>query len=424
MTVSDQYGELTDVTSETFVVQVTDTEAPVFAWEPTAVATSATSMTISWSAFDDWGIEKFIVEFNGETYEVTPDIYSLSIDDLSGRAYTYSVTAVDYAGNRITTGEQSFALFADVSTNLLANGVSQIVAFDADRKATIYVDCSDSENPYWKSVYDWADDSAMSVVGVGRFTGSEVDFDGVLIYNAANHTFGAWTNLTAGNYGWVSLGNAGKDVSVVTLADLDGNGFDDIVVTDANGDLGILKDGKVYEDLADGKVVGVGNFGDGNELIYDTGAAYTFGDAEISKTAAEIAEIAGISGEGSWEFVATGDFAGDGIDDIVLMWTPAVQLTADENQVPLVILNDGKIDDVLVDDNLIDPNGWEVAGVGDYNGDGKDDLLLRELSTGWGGLTYWQGGVATDKVSMDFRVETESHSGSGSFAIIDNKVKK
>jgi hypothetical protein len=246
------------------------------------------------------------------------------------------------------------------------------------------------------------------------------DFDGILIYNAANHTFGAWTDLTAGNFGWVSLGNAGKDVSVAAVADLDGDGFDDIVVTDANGDLGVLKGGKVYEDLADGKVVGVGNFGDGNELIYDTGAAYTFGNAEISKTA----DIADLTEDGSWEFVATGDFAGDGIDDIVLKWTPAVQLTADENQVPLVILNDGKIDDVLVDDNLIDPNGWEVAGVGDYNGDGKDDLLLRELSTGWGGLTYWQGGVATDKVSMDFRVETESHNGSGSFVIIDNKVKK
>ena len=262
----------------------------------------------------------------------------------------------------------------------------------------------------------------MSVVGVGRFDGCEVDFDGILIYNAANHTFGAWTNLTAGDYGWVSLGNAGKNVDVVTLADLDGNGFDDIVVKDDNGTLGVFMDGKIYnEELAAGNVVGAGNFGSNRDtLIYETADAYTFGDAEISKTA----EIVEISDEGSWKFVATGDFAGDGIDDIVLMWTPDVDLTADENQVPLVILNNGDINDILVDDNLIDPGAWEIAGVGDYNGDGKDDLLLRELSTGWGGLTYWQGGVATDKVSMDFRVETESHNGSGSFVIIDNKVKK
>ena len=86
---------------------------------------------------------------------------------------------------------------------------------------------------------------------------------------------------------------------------------------------------------------------------------------------------------------------------------------------------DGKTADVLVDDNLINTNSWEIAGVGDYDGDGKDDLLLRELSTGWGGLTYWKSGVSSDRVYMDVRIETSREDGhSGDFAIVDTKVKK
>lgn len=33
--------------------------------------------------------------------------------------------------------------------------------------------------------------------------------------------------------------------------------------------------------------------------------------------------------------------------------------------------------------------GLKIEAVGDYNGDGKEDLLLREHLSGWGGLSYW-----------------------------------
>lgn len=38
----------------------------------------------------------------------------------------------------------------------------------------------------------------------------------------------------------------------------------------------------------------------------------------------------------------------------------------------------------------LDANDWFVVGAGDYNGDKKDDLLVRQKSTGM--LGYYDGG--------------------------------
>ena len=41
---------------------------------------------------------------------------------------------------------------------------------------------------------------------------------------------------------------------------------------------------------------------------------------------------------------------------------------------------------------------WFVVGAGDYNGNGKDDLLLRQYSTGM--LGYYSGGNMNSWVEM------------------------
>ena len=38
----------------------------------------------------------------------------------------------------------------------------------------------------------------------------------------------------------------------------------------------------------------------------------------------------------------------------------------------------------------LDAKDWFIVGAGDYNGDGKDDLLVRQYSTGM--LGYYSGG--------------------------------
>jgi hypothetical protein len=56
----------------------------------------------------------------------------------------------------------------------------------------------------------------------------------------------------------------------------------------------------------------------------------------------------------------------------------------------LVIIDDGDIDSLRVIGTL-DSAKWEIAAVGNYNGNAQEDLLIRELTSGWGGLSYLDG---------------------------------
>ena len=81
----------------------------------------------------------------------------------------------------------------------------------------------------------------------------------------------------------------------------------------------------------------------------------------------------------NWEIKGTGDFNGDGDDDI--LWQGS-------DGAPAVWMMDGAHVDWLGTVGPFNPGpNWEIKGTGDFNGDGKDDIL-------------WQGSDGTPAVWM------------------------
>ena len=286
--------------------------------------------------------------------------------------------------------------------------MSQIVAWDAKKGTVGYVAVDGDSAPDWRGVWEWNRGEALmwKVVGVGHFAGSNVTQDGILLYNGFNNTFAAWTDLGSGDYGYVSLSYVDGEFSTKCLANFDNDKYDDVLIYDKNGSFGIVLDGTTYHDIWHSEsaeanpweLMGAGSFGgSSNKLVVknDSGHLYlwTNNDASFRTWDWSQQEIGYLGND--WEFVAIGDFAGDGTDDIVVRKLSDKGLWVWENGDSSTAHWVGTPDE-----------GFAVEAVGDYNGDGKDDLLLREHKTGWGGVGYWASADASKWSDLDARIET------------------
>jgi hypothetical protein len=117
----------------------------------------------------------------------------------------------------------------------------------------------------------------------------------------------------------------------------------------------------------------------------------------------------------SWSVVGTGDFNGDGRDDI--LWRSSTgQLSnwlANENG--SYTANDANAFTSV-------PTDWKVVGTGDFNGDGRDDILWRNSSTGqvsdWlgqsnGGFVANDANALLDVLTSWHVVDTGDYNGDG-----------
>jgi hypothetical protein len=205
-----------------------------------------------------------------------------------------------------------------------------------------------------------------------------------------------------------ALNGVSTSWQVAGTGDFNGDGRDDIMWRNVDGRitnwLGTASGG--FTDNAanalngvtiDWQVAGIGDFnGDGRDDILWRNTDGRITDWLGTATGGYTPNAANFSTNVStgWQVVATGDFNGDGRDDI--MWRNV----------------DGRITNWLGGStgNFIDNvanayNGvsldWHVAGVGDFNGDGRDDILWRNDD---GRITDWlstaNGGYAANTASF------------------------
>ena len=181
----------------------------------------------------------------------------------------------------------------------------------------------------------------------------------------------------------------GSSIIRRTVADLNGDGRSDILWRNAStgenylyplqGTAVLTAEGYVRT-LADLNwiVAGIGDFdGDGRgDILWrntSTGQNYIYfmNGTAIKSNEGPIRTVA----DQNWQVAGIGDFDGDGKDDI--LWRNA---STGENYVYLMSGLSLKPGEGYI--RTVADLNWKVAGIGDFDGDGKADILWRNSSTG------------------------------------------
>ena len=318
-------------------------------------------------------------------------------DGRTGACYIWEMNGlsvrVDKSNYLVLNGAPGYGAVMKGTGDFDGDGKSDILLLDANRDC--YVWLMNGLNVTQGAKVCWTlPNDGWTVAGTGDFNG-----DGksdILLQNANDGTCYIWqlngTSQLVGNgyVGWTP----GKEWQVASSGDFNGDEKGDILLQN-------VVDGACYVWEMDGlqrlngkssgyvgwtppnagwKVAGTGDFnGDGkSDILLQDGASGSCYIWEMDGLNARVDKsnylvLNGAPGYGA-VVKGTGDFNGDGKSDILL---------EDANRDCFVWLMDGLNVTAGAKVCWTLPNeGWAVAGTADFNGDGKTDILLRDGSAG------------------------------------------
>ena len=236
---------------------------------------------------------------------------------------------------------------------------------------------------------------AWQIAGTGDFNGDGRDD---ILWRNVDGQISNWLATAAGGF-TQNNANAAAVVPtawhVVGIGDFNGDGRDDILWRHNDGTvsnwLGTAVGGFTANDANAARfaptnwhVAGTGDFnGDGRDDVLwrnDNGQLSNWlGTATGGFTLNDAVALTMV--DPAWKIAGTGDFNGDGRDDILWRHTDGT-LSNWLGQANGGFVNNGGVSGTNV------PLAWSVVAVGDYNGDGRDDILWRHTD---GTLSNWLG---------------------------------
>jgi Ca2+-binding RTX toxin-like protein len=278
------------------------------------------------------------------------------------------------------------------------------------------------------TVTDWLSNGAgfADNLNVYRVIGPDWRIVGTGDFNGDGRSDILWRNADGTVTDWLSNGTSFTDNGslnrvvpadwhVEATGDFNGDGKDDILWRNANGTVtdwlsngtGFVDNGSLNRVVpAAWQIAATGDFnGDGRADILWRNADGTVTDWLSNGTGFVDNGALSRVVPADWDIVATGDFNGDGKDDI--LWRNA----------------DGTVTDWLADAS---PNSsgfsdnasfyravslnWQVTGIGDFNGDGRDDIAWRNadgMVTDWlsNGVSFTDNSAATRAVPLEWAVQ-------------------
>lgn len=232
------------------------------------------------------------------------------------------------------------------------------------------------------------------LIGTGDFNGD--GFGDVLArYRWSPSDVKIWHGSSTGGLTAGLLSFVGRSAQVIGIGDLNDDGRDDLLVGGSTNftiftaamDARFSASSVSVTHPADWQVAGVGDFnGDGRDDILWRNQSGTVSNWLNLVGGLQVNDAnAMVQAPTDWHIVGVGDFNGDGRDDIV--WRN------DSGSVSNWLAEaDGgfAINDAIAFARV--STAWEVTQIGDYNGDGRDDLLWRNTTTG--DLSNWLGSAS------------------------------